>query len=557
MAKLIVNFVSSERQRFAAYMAGLAAFLLVCAGAAFAVLHIVESRMKDESQQATAPFVSLETAIVKAFGQLDAAASGRFCGPQFQAEMRRVALLPDGLNEFMAIDGNNEIICSVSRGRLDRPVALGKPDLAFTAKGAPIDVWVDRSLDIAGFWDFTASIARRGQFAVVFWPPSDDVLTERNWLESELVLVWSGRHWHRKGVEGIYSQNLVSPNVDLWSTAPVLRTIDCYEGGVVCIASTASLTVLFTDNWYYLPGILLVALLAAIGASAQTRSSLARRWSFEARFLRTLGPDTVRCVYQPIMDLKTGQIGACEVLARWRDVDGSTVFPDAFIPIVEKNAMTLEFTRMVVERAYRELSEAVPKGVPLVVTFNIFPSDLNDPRLPTVFRVFDGSEDRFILVAELVESEEIDVRCMQARVDHLRAAGIRVLIDDFGTGYSNIKNLVDLSVDGVKLDRAFAMAPDGTVAARMLDLAIEMVQAAGRAIVVEGIETEERLEQLRQKSPAIEYVQGFFISRPLEISAFVAFLEKSRANLARFHGHVSLRHEPARQMVQAMAANVA
>src|SRR5690606_12379698 len=97
-------------------------------------------------------------------------------------------------------------------------------------------------------------------------------------------------------------------------------------------------------------------------------------------------------------------------------------------------------------------------------------------------------------------------------------------IDDFGTGYSNMQNLAALSVDGVKLDRAFAMAPDNSMMAQMLRHAIEMIQATGRVMVVEGVETAARLALLRDMQARIDCVQGYFLARPLDSNAFVSLL---------------------------------
>ncbi|WAP69686.1 EAL domain-containing protein [Jiella pelagia] len=300
----------------------------------------------------------------------------------------------------------------------------------------------------------------------------------------------------------------------------------------MCVSVAAPILPLLANGWPIVVAVMIFAALAAMGVASQLRAALKRWWSLESRFLRTFGSETLHCVYQPIMNLKTGEIEACEVLARWRDIDGSIVYPDCFIPIIEKSGRTLEFTRIIVDRAHRELSQAIAGDAPLLVTFNVFPGDLHEPGLSSVFDAFTADAGRFIPVAELVETEAIDVKTMQSRIDILRAGGVKVLIDDFGAGYSNIKNLVELSVDGVKLDRSFGMAPDGTVAARMLDLAIEMIHATGQSIVIEGIENEERLEQMRRHHPPVDYVQGFHLSRPVDIAAF----QKLRAEAASGNG---------------------
>ena len=76
------------------------------------------------------------------------------------------------------------------------------------------------------------------------------------------------------------------------------------------------------------------------------------------------------------------------------------------------------------------------------------------------------------------------------------------------------------------------MAPDGSMTAQMLGHAIDMVHATGRKLVVEGIETAERLAQMRQIATGTDYAQGYFIARPLPVDRFAAFLAAHRARPA-------------------------
>ncbi|MBP0614109.1 EAL domain-containing protein [Jiella mangrovi] len=509
----------------AALLTSIVVFAALLLGAAGMFLQVLESEMEEDGQESLAPILSMKQNLDVVFERLDTETGGVPCGRGFVDGMRRIALMPDGLSEFLYMNGD-EVRCSVSKGLLDEPIFLGPPALSTPTGMSNIDVWPERKLDQFGFPGVVASIARRGSFAVVFWEVPSQA-PDVDWLSSEVLFLGSDGNWHRRGSSVPFPKSKLADEFDLTSGWPILRRVYCGAGGRICAVVEASLLVPLLAGWPYVVVAILLAMLAAMGVSSHVREALARWWSLESRFLRNLRPDTVQCLYQPIISVETGKVAACEVLARWRDVDGSTVFPDCFIPLVEKNGLTLEFTRMVVDRAWRELSNTVPGNTPLMVTFNVFPNDLLNPHLLDVFRPFIADKERFVVVAELVESEEIDVRTMQSQIDKLRSSGIRVVIDDFGTGYSNIKNLVDLSVDGVKIDRAFAMAQEGTMAARMLDLAVEMIHAAGRVIVVEGIESEEKLDYLRRKSPVVDYAQGFHISRPIDIEAFVRFVEQT------------------------------
>ena len=87
--------------------------------------------------------------------------------------------------------------------------------------------------------------------------------------------------------------------------------------------------------------------------------------SLAARFRRHLNAGSVLCMYQPIQDVRTGEISGVEVLARWRDVDGSIVAPDKFIDLVVQADQTLAFTKMVADRAFQELTTALPAATRL------------------------------------------------------------------------------------------------------------------------------------------------------------------------------------------------
>ncbi|MCE7028538.1 EAL domain-containing protein [Jiella avicenniae] len=520
MAKFIVSLVSARQQQTAALLAGAVAFLLLCLLVAGVAKEVAAIAIERESREILQPMIDRKYLVQKAFALLERDATAEPCSPLFLDQMRRISLLPDGLHEFVYV-GEAGIACSVTQGRLASPVPLREADATLSGPSGPIEFWAEREMTDLGFAGVVSSIVKGGPFAVLYPKPKDD-LPLVSWLQYEWGIEDDRRSFlPRGGVAGIYDSNVGSNVLDLFSLSPAVRGIYCdTPNGGICVATVVPILPLLAKGWPILLAALFLTALAAMGVASQVRAAVARRWSLKSRFLRTLGPDTIQCLYQPIVNLKTGEIEACEVLARWRDVDGSTVFPDCFIPIVEGSHRTFEFTRLVVDRAYRELSQIDTGSTPLYVTFNIFPSDLQEPGLSDVFSDFVADCERFVPVAELVESEAIDVKTMQSRVDMLRASGTKVLIDDFGAGYSNIKNLVDLSVDGVKIDRSFAMAADGTVAARMLDLAVEMVHAAGRTIIVEGIETQERLEKLRRHHPAVDFVQGFHLSRPVDVATF-------------------------------------
>jgi EAL domain-containing protein (putative c-di-GMP-specific phosphodiesterase class I) len=301
----------------------------------------------------------------------------------------------------------------------------------------------------------------------------------------------------------------------------------CDAQGPYCVGSRGDLIAWAKDWQLILSSTILLAALFAWVCANNIADWLARYWSFEARFTRRLNPQSIVVAYQPLVDLKTDDIVGVEVLARWRDVDGTLVAPSRFIDIVARSGRTGEFTQMVVDRAYAELSEHIGRDTPLEVSFNVFASDFDSAGLLKTFGNFLGEPQRFRPAVELVENHDIDYESAQCTIEALAAAGVRTFIDDFGTGYSSIERVARLAVHGVKLDRSFAMSPPDSVMGRMLVQVIEIIKTTGRLIIVEGVETLARLNVLRATG-LVDYVQGYVISRPLDINELTALLARGK-----------------------------
>lgn len=518
MAKITRFFLSRRRQALVSgTIFGLVFALLIIAFAhlgAMSVRSILEDAGRDELED----LVQLRTNADTALAELSAATAAEPCGDDFHARLRAVAFLPDGLNEFLYAPGG-VVQCSTTVRRFVAAIVLPEPDIVVT-DSITTSVWLDRTLDFLGLPGLKGTIVQRGDYAVIV-PPIKLGDRIADWLTMEVrSIAPDGRSWYRGGVTGLHAAYTSGDGQSIWS----LRPLEMVCQDIECIIVKGDIPALVR----YIPGPMLagiaIALLAATLASQFSRTMQARYWAFEARFQRNVDADSVVCVYQPIVETATDRIIGCEVLARWRDLDGSIVYPDRFIPIVEASRQTLQFTRYVATRAFRELCETVPPDRRIQVNFNIFPSDLVAEELFLIFEDFIDHRDRFSLVLEIVESDGLDISRATVEIEKLQAAGIRVYLDDFGTGYFSVENLVSLQVDGVKLDRCLAMAPDKTVMARMLFIAMEMIAATGRPVVVEGVDSIERMETLRSMSYLAQFVQGYLISRPVAADAFTRLL---------------------------------
>lgn len=522
MAQFISLLIDKSHARLLGFGLWLAMFLLTLVGAAGFAAFQVNRTMIGELSAAILPQIEIRENIASTVATMQRELSATPCSPLFHEQLREIAFLPDGLNEFLYAPGGIAR-CSVSSDFA--PHDLGTPDIR--SDGIDLAIWYDISLDFLGRPGLTGTIVLHGSFAVVVPPlPAPKVVAP--WLDVQLYsLSPRGAFWHRGGEVGVYEQlRSAGPMADI---LPIkdgsFYNKVCVPDGATCLAAKAQLGDIVAASMTYIVLGIVVCAIVAMGISGQLHTMLRKFWSFEARFLRHFKPKNIVCTYQPIKALASDTISGCEVLVRWRDVDGSIIFPDQFLPIVSRHNLGRELTRFVVERACSELSANVPPQLKLQVNVNIFPADLNAAWLREILTCFDQVSERFTVVVEIVESDEVEIEHAQREIEALRRYGIKTHIDDFGTGYSNIQNLASLALEGVKLDRSFAMSADGSLMSKMLVSTIEMIHFAGHRLTVEGVETEDRLRMLKSTG-MVDFVQGYLISRPLDIGRFVTFLEE-------------------------------
>jgi EAL domain-containing protein (putative c-di-GMP-specific phosphodiesterase class I) len=134
---------------------------------------------------------------------------------------------------------------------------------------------------------------------------------------------------------------------------------------------------------------------------------------------------------------------------------------------------------------------------------------------------------------EITETYLLQDQALSRRhIERLAAKGVNVALDDFGTGYSNLRALMHLPIQTVKLDRS--LIDDVGRDARVSKLVASLLHAArslGVRIVAEGVETEGQALFLR--SAGCERMQGYFFARPMPADAMEAILREQNAPAPR------------------------
>ncbi len=155
--------------------------------------------------------------------------------------------------------------------------------------------------------------------------------------------------------------------------------------------------------------------------------------------------------YQPLIDLKTGNIRGFEALARWNRPEGE-IGPERFIPLAEDCGLIGPLTDFLLSKACAQAA-AWPHGLELA--FNVSPVLLRDAAfgLRVLERLNRSGLAPNRLELEITESALVqDMSAAQAVLGVLRKSGVRIALDDFGTGYSSLYHLRNFKVDRLKID---------------------------------------------------------------------------------------------------------
>lgn len=240
-----------------------------------------------------------------------------------------------------------------------------------------------------------------------------------------------------------------------------------------------------------------------------------------------LGTDQIRLEYQPVIRLGNGQVAGAEALVRWRHPRRGVLGPVDFLPVAERSGLLDQLGRMVLEQACRTAAGwPRPSNRGYFVSVNVSVAQLSDGGAAAeIERVVAASGlPADGLVIEITNSLGSTGDVVAQNVSGLREAGVRVALDDFGSATS-LRDLKQLAIDFVKLDREFVVDVDGPPADAAFALAVlRLAEARGAEAVAKGIESREQAWRLAELG--CRYGQGFFFSKPLGATGIVAVLRK-------------------------------
>jgi diguanylate cyclase (GGDEF)-like protein len=219
--------------------------------------------------------------------------------------------------------------------------------------------------------------------------------------------------------------------------------------------------------------------------------------------------------YQPLFDLRTRRIVACEALLRWPHHERGMISPAEFIPVAEEMGLIVEIGNQVLRKACLECGRW-PDDVRVAV--NLSSIQFGRSNIPALVRETLAATN---LPARRLEIEITETTLLQdthrtrAELRQLEALGVSISLDDFGTGYSSLSYLHSFPLHKVKIDQSFLQDLGNnerrlTLLRGMARLSAEL----GLRVAVEGVETEEQLALVAAED-SVDEVQGYLLGRPL------------------------------------------
>ncbi len=222
--------------------------------------------------------------------------------------------------------------------------------------------------------------------------------------------------------------------------------------------------------------------------------------------------------YQPKINSETGIISGAEALVRWKRPDGTIIYPDQFVPIIERSGQIIQVDYFMYQQVFQFINERIAQGKSIVpISINV--SRQHFKKLDIINYV-KSLQRVYNIPPEYVEFEITETVCMTDTIKALNfiktfhEMGFRVSMDDFGSGYSSLYLLSELPIDLIKMDKCFLQTQNLKGKERVIiSNIINMTHELDIQALCEGVETPEQSEFL--KSVGCDIQQGFYFSRPV------------------------------------------
>jgi EAL domain-containing protein (putative c-di-GMP-specific phosphodiesterase class I) len=232
--------------------------------------------------------------------------------------------------------------------------------------------------------------------------------------------------------------------------------------------------------------------------------------------------------YQPQIEIDSHKLRGFEALIRWYD-SGKWIDPDDFIPVAEETKSIIYLGKWIMKTALNTLKRLQTLcNFNGIMAINVSPVQLDDSDF---IKYFAACIHKLGIDAGRVELEITEHTIMKdmnrasAILSALRRTGVSLALDDFGTGYSSLEYLQKLPFTTLKIDKSFTdevCIKDKSVFTEIVPGVIDAVSKRGMTTIIEGVETEAQLTELRKTN--CNCIQGFLVGKPMPYEQCLQYL---------------------------------
>lgn len=248
---------------------------------------------------------------------------------------------------------------------------------------------------------------------------------------------------------------------------------------------------------------------------------LNREFDIEKGLRVAIDRDEIQLLYQPKVNVSTGEIVGFESLVRWNSKELGEVSPSEFIPIAENSGLIIPIGEYIIEESFKKckkLAENTSKSFKMAI--NLSEVQIRDEEIVSFV---NNTLKKYNLDAKYIEFEITESIIMKSAekniktLEKLKKLGVTLALDDFGTGYSSLSYLRTLPIDVLKIDKSFI---DGILIEQkseyIINSIVDLSHYLNLLVVAEGVENKNQLDYLKKIS--CDVIQGYYFSKPIEFN---------------------------------------
>ncbi|MTD30929.1 bifunctional diguanylate cyclase/phosphodiesterase [Planomicrobium sp. YIM 101495] len=259
---------------------------------------------------------------------------------------------------------------------------------------------------------------------------------------------------------------------------------------------------------------------AISGLSAEAHEELNRKTLIEERLTGALERNDLNVLYQPIVNLKSGDLERVEALVRWEDEVAGSIMPAELIPIAEETGLIHEIGQFVLKTVCKQLADWNSRGLDIDISINTSIREFRGKNMVDLLmqQCKAAGCNPSSLTIEINEKFAFEAEAEQDIVHQmklLQQQGVRFALDDFGTGYASFRYLLLLPITSIKIDASIIQPlAHQEKMQKMVNGLIHFGKSLDFQVTAEGVETDEQLQLLTAMD--CNTIQGFLSGRPMK-----------------------------------------